>query len=156
MENKEDLINAIEEAFKGVTLDDGIGLYEAQAIDSYMDETVRKQYRQKDETIDWKAISKGKLEECYSSPSFFDAKGMRFHLPAFMICQLKYDEFDGDIVGHLINFWHNDKPVRLQERFDILTPKQRNAVCRFLIEMVNEEYHLKEEIQKALETYWTA
>jgi len=155
-DNREKLIKSIEEAFKGVILEDGIGLYEAQAIDSYQTEDIRKLYRQKDETTNWQAISKETLEECYDSHCFFDAKGMRFHLPAIMIYQLKYEdsEVDVNIVGALIDYWEENKFVRLKERFDILSSEQRNTVRQFLIEMFEENLHLEEEIKKAFKAYW--
>ena len=153
-ENREKLIKSIEEAFKGVILEDGIGLFEAQAISSYETEDIRKLYRQKDEITDWQAISKETLEECYDSHCFFDAKGMRFHLPAIMICQLKHENCEVDIVGALFDYWEEDKPVRLKERFDILSFEQRNTVRQFLIEMFAENLHHEEEIKKAFKAYW--
>ena len=155
-ENRENLIKLIGEAFRGVILEDGIGLYEAQAISSYQTEDIRKLYRQKDETTDWQAISKDMLEECYDSHCFFDAKGMRFHLPAIMIYQLKCEdsEVDVNIVGALIGYWEENKSVRLKERFDILSSEQRNTVRQFLIEMFKENRCLEDEIQKAFKAYW--
>jgi len=153
-ESRKNLIKLIEEAFRGVILEEGIGLYEAQAIDSYQTEDIRKLYRQKDETTDWQAISKETLDECYDSHCFFDAKGMRFHLPAIMIYQLKYENSEVDIVGALVDYWEEDKSVRLKERFDILSSEQRGTVRQFLVEMFEENLHLEEEIQKALKAYW--
>ena len=79
------LISEIKEAFKNVLLDGGIGLSEADAIDGYRDETLKAACRAKDEKLDWNSIPSCELNNYYTSLNFFDAKGMRFHLPAFMI-----------------------------------------------------------------------
>ncbi len=86
---KIELEAAIVAAFDGVKLEDGIGLYEAQAIDGYADLETRASNRSRDEKEDWKSITNSSLNECNSSVHFFDPKGMRFHLPAFMLCELQ-------------------------------------------------------------------
>jgi hypothetical protein len=87
--SKEQVIQNIRTAFRGVKLGDGIGLWQAQAIDDYkpVEEQIRQ--RERDEKENWEAISIEDLDQCYSSLSFFDADGMRFHLPAFLIAELQ-------------------------------------------------------------------
>jgi hypothetical protein len=73
-ETRNKLIAEITNAFAGVTLEDGVGLKEADAIDDYADNATRQQYRQEDEKYDWSAIPPEKLERYYDygSPAFFD------------------------------------------------------------------------------------
>lgn len=82
------IIAEIKEAFKDVDLDDGIGLSEADALDSYADGKLRRECRQNDEKNDWRVISSADLNKYNSSLSYFDAKGMQFHLPAFLIADI--------------------------------------------------------------------
>ena len=46
---KEELIKEIYDAFKGVRLEDGIGLWEAQGLDDYADPKTMAELRKKDE-----------------------------------------------------------------------------------------------------------
>ena len=78
----------IREAFAGVALGDGIGLWQGQALDDYADDAIIAESRSRDETEEWTRLSAGDLNRCHSSLSFFDAAGMRFHLPAFLLSEL--------------------------------------------------------------------
>jgi hypothetical protein len=89
---KNDLIENIRAAFKDVKLEDGIGLWEAQGLDNYAGQKEMETLRKRDERHDWSAIPFQDLQDCYSSLSFFDAKGMRFCLPQFLICDVYRDE----------------------------------------------------------------
>jgi hypothetical protein len=60
----------IGEAFEGVLLGDGVGLYQAQGIDDNECEEVRQSYRLRDEKHDWHRITSENLNKCYSSLSF--------------------------------------------------------------------------------------
>ena len=86
--SKQEVSNHIRAAFHGATLGNGIGLLQGQALDDYRDEATQKAYRERDEEDDWERIPFQALNRCNTSLSFFDAEGMRFHLPAFMIAEL--------------------------------------------------------------------
>ena len=83
--NKEQLDHEIKTAFNGVKLEDGIGLWEAQGHDARLSAKECAQLRRKDEKNDWSKIPVDDLFDAESSFSFFDAKGLRFHLPQFML-----------------------------------------------------------------------
>jgi hypothetical protein len=86
---KDELITAIRTAFKSVTLDNGIGLWEAHGIDFYYGfSNMMLELKLKDERVNWDKIPYKDLAECSSSLSFFDAKGMRFCLPKFLLFDL--------------------------------------------------------------------
>lgn len=85
---KQHLIEQIEEAFINIKLEDGIGLWEGQGLDDYATPEECKKLREKDEKEDWHKISVINLYKCNSSLSFFDAKGMRFHLPQLLLLGL--------------------------------------------------------------------
>lgn len=94
------IIDQITAAFAGVELGDGVGLLEAQGIDDYASDDERRELRSKDETKDWRRISPEVLGGCNSSPSFFDAKGFVFHLPAFLIAELN-DQYSYGFIDRL-------------------------------------------------------
>jgi hypothetical protein len=90
----QEVCDLIRSAFKGVSLGNGIGLTEAQGLDDHGDSATRAAYREKDEKEEWERITPDELWACNSSLSFFDPEGMRFHLPAYLIAQIR-GEFDG-------------------------------------------------------------
>jgi hypothetical protein len=148
----EELCNMIREAFAGVKLGDGIGLQEAQGIDDYEDAATRARYRADDEKDDWSRISADALNHCNTSLSFFDAEGMRFHLPAYLIADLRGDyEFGMAFVLTLQCDWGTTQ-------FDLLTADQRRAVRAFLLHIAESgDYRMERpDILRALNDYWPA
>jgi len=77
-------MNAIEGAFRDVHLGEGIGIFEAWAIDCCVSDKQRKMARARDERVDWTKITDSELEEHSSSLCFMDPDGIRFALPAYM------------------------------------------------------------------------
>jgi hypothetical protein len=80
---KAQLIYHIYKAFDGVTLEDGIGLFEAQGHDDYATAEVCARLREKDETQDWKKIPLLHLHQCASSISFFGCQRHAFSFAHF-------------------------------------------------------------------------
>ncbi len=147
---KEQIIEKIEEAFSGVVLGEGIGLFEAQAIDDYESEEVQKKRRSEDEKMNWNSIPYEVLDNNHSSLSFFDADGMRFHLPAYIIGSIK-EEVDDPIfqLTHMTDY--------CKTRFETLNKPQKKAVIEYLTWCLteDEEYELDEQnIRRALNEYW--
>ena len=144
------VIDQIRAAFADVKLCDGIGLWEAQGLDDYEDEWVCKQYREKDEKEDWSKIPAETLARCHSSLSFFDAQGMRFHLPAFLIGELN------GTVRMSTDFHLTALDDFMQQKYTLLNEVQRSAVESFLWEILQDEDYSfsREEISQSLEDYW--
>lgn len=116
-----------------------------------MDEPFRIECRKKDEKQYWNTIPSSFLNQYNSSLSFFDAKGMRFHLPAFMIAEIK-GEYDFEIVFQL-----TDLSEYSQSQFALLDKKQREAVklfLEYLMESLDYEFE-KPSIKEAIENYWS-
>lgn len=144
------IIDEITAAFAGVRLGDGIGLFEAQGLDDYATEEERKALREGDEKDDWTVLASQVLNQANSSLSFFDAKGMRFHLPAYMIAELR-----GDYRFSLAFTLCHDPRA---EQFALLSGPQRVAVrhyIEFLLTDPDEEFD-HEDIARALAGYWPA
>lgn len=151
-ENKQRVVNVIQEAFRHVALGRGVGLWQSQGIDDYADEKELLKLWRGDEKRDWKNISVDDLNRCNSSLCFFDAAGMRFHLPAILIADLngnyhheilysltKLDELDGDTRG----------------LFSLFSEAQRAAVREYLLLLKNDpdyEYEMP-SIEQALKNF---
>jgi hypothetical protein len=140
----------VRNAFQGVTLGKGVGLWEGQAIDDYEDSHTRAVYRSRDEKEDWSAISVADLERCFSSLSFFDAEGMRFHLPAFLIAEIE-GTIKQDILFHLTCFQYG-----ASARFEVLSDVQRSAVRELLSLRLADAHHefIHPMIASALSEFW--
>ena len=102
LQSKDKVILEIENAFSHIKLGNGIGLWEAQAIDDYASNEEQMLARDKDEKEDWKSLNPDILQKCNSSLSFFDAEGMRFHLPAFIIASMN----NSDILDPVFHLTH--------------------------------------------------
>lgn len=146
--NKQALIDQIHQAFADVKLEDGVGLWQGQGMDDYADGKTILELRRKDEKDDWRKMSFEDMNRCYSSLSFFDAKGMRFHLPQFMICNLMEDALtdfscEFDLMFHLgCGVSGNDYS---EEQFSALDRQQIACVISFL------EFHLQEIVEQSEE-----
>lgn len=134
--NKRDLVCEIQQAFRDVRLGEGIGLWQAQGIDDYASETEILELRKKDEKNNWDNIKYEDLSICESSLSFFDAKGMRFHLPKFLIFDILEEEIskENDIQAPEVLFTiSNDLDSEYQQaRFSLFNPAQLKSVIAFL------------------------
>jgi len=144
-EVKQQLISEIYRAFDGVTLEDGVGLWEGQGLDSYADDEALLKLRRKDERISWDSVTYQDLCLCNSSPSFFDAKGMRFHLPKLMLLHLFESELDlpcdsPNLLFHLKSGVAGNEYAAAQ--FALLNRQQLTCVVHFL------EFHLQEIIEQ--------
>ncbi|MFL6581346.1 MAG: DUF6714 family protein [Burkholderiales bacterium] len=145
------LVALISDAFSGVTLEDGIGLRQAQGIDDYADDQTCAAYRVRDEKLDWNRISIDELNACYSSLSFFDAAGMRFHLPAFLIAELN-GTYHQDMSLQLA--YLNDYTIA---QYGLLSPAQRAAIRAYLEYILCDPRYAfsHAQIKRALDEYWT-
>jgi hypothetical protein len=122
----DEVISEITAAFADMQLDDGIGLFQATGLDDYASDEELKRLRARDEKTDWRRISYADLERCYAAPSFFDAKGFLFHLPAFLIAELN-DRHPYGFIDRLFRTEEHPEGWR-----QLLTDKQRRAIISTL------------------------
>jgi hypothetical protein len=87
---------------------------------------------------------------CYGGGglSFFDAEGMRFHLPRYLLADLD-DEDGSQIIFHLTNVGEHSR-----EQMSLLSAEQRAVVAAYLDLLAEEEEWKRDEIETALETFW--
>jgi hypothetical protein len=135
----------IREAFRGVKLGDGVGLMQAQGLDDYADAETLTRYRAGDQKEDWSRISVSDLNRCASSLSFFDAEGMRFHLPAYLIADLE-GTLEQDVVFHLTCFDQRELSWLMA---------LSDAVREYLLlQLRRSDDFIRPRIEKALAEYW--
>ena len=150
-QSRQEVCGQIRRAFAGVRLEDGIGLSEARGIDDHADEKTLEACRQRDEKQDWAAISHESLAQYSDTMCFFDSKGMRFHLPAFMIDGLTTER------NFTVIFCLTHLSAWSMTKFADLTPAQRSAVRAFLLLLKDDDACTfeKPQIEAALANYWT-
>lgn len=143
---------SIKLAFSGVKLGSGIGLYEASAHDDYAAPEVCAEYRAKDEKEDWSCIPVRDLNKYHSSLSFFDAEGMRFHIPAYILADL-----DGNYHYDLVFQFVFSSPSYTSEQFSLLNEIQRDAICQYLLylESIFEIDSERKSIRNTVSEYWS-
>jgi hypothetical protein len=97
----------------------------------------------------WAGLRSEELNKCNSSLSFFDAEGMRFHLPAYLIADL-----DGTY-GFGMAFTLTQSSL-LGEQVALLNEAQHAAVRAYFRFVEHEpEYEFeREHIQNALVGFW--
>lgn len=96
------LIFKIHTAFEGVALDDGIGIFEANALDDYFEKGsevcnyAHQRDRSETQFMGWKSLLAKVSDFGWSSAAwwFMDSKGRRFTLPAFLISLLLYRRYE--------------------------------------------------------------
>lgn len=144
------LCSLIEEAFASVTLGNGVGLHEGLGHDDNADVATCAAYREGDEKDDWRGIPVDALNGYHSSLSFFDAEGMRFHLPAFLTADLRR-EYYLDMAFTLTRPWEYSL-----KQFSLLSRAQRAAVRAYLEHVVRlpDYASYQADIERAIEGFW--
>lgn len=130
------LIHQIEHAFAGLTLGDGIGLLEANGLDDYAGEEELAELRSRDEHTDWRRIDVETLNRCYAAPTFMDARGFIFHLPAFLVAELN-DNFSYGFIDRLY-----DPQPHPSGWIELLKAEQRAALAAVLAMVVEHPDYL--------------
>jgi hypothetical protein len=151
MMTEQDVAELVNQAFRGVRLGNGVGLQQGKGLDEYADEATLRELRSNDEATDWSRIPLKHLNRYLSSLSFMDEEGMRFHLPAFLLADLRDELSTGDVLFYLCYSHGSDA-----DHFKLLSNEQRNAVRQFvLLRLADPHYEFqKPTIEKSLDRYW--
>jgi len=149
------LLNLIEAAFKDVTLEDGVSLHEADVIDNYGSAEERLAARRPDEKEDWHRLDKNELERMPWVLSFYDAKGLHFHLPAYLTMAVE-DHTQAAVDSLLFTLCYESEYNH--ERLSILSKRQRKAVrhvLKFVRHNTGRDYEWDHtRIDQALRGFW--
>lgn len=161
------LLSVIETAFEGVELGNGVSLHETIVIDHYGGPEERQSARRTDEKKDWRRlIFDPELSEVngVGGLSFYDAEGLRFHLPAYLSLAVLWasnrltGSFNSDIIYSLLYQLTSMGDYQL-ERFAILNQQQRLCVKEVLLYL--HAYILfdfgsyESDIDRAIADYWS-
>lgn len=155
-----EVLKLIEHAFSKVLLGEGIGIFEAEAIDNYASEQQTKKARAKDREFwrHWSEVPQEVISQASFALCFADPEGMRYLLPAYMAFSIKnYEESASASV---------DSPIyalgRGEEAFggdlSILSSEQRQAIIAYLELMILEagEYYVDASMASyAYEKFWS-
>jgi hypothetical protein len=152
--NSVDLINQIETAFSTVELGNGIGLYEAEALDNYADaeKVSRAKVKDRESWKSWRDIPEKVIERSHSALCFVDPEGMRFLLPAYMLFACRYyktsDAASIDSAVYALDRGNDKLGIDLS----ILSTAQISAIIAFLKFMIDAgEYWVDTDV--ALSAY---
>ncbi len=145
------LILKLQEVFRGVKLGQGVGLYEALEIDSYSRDEVRQKARERDEKDDWSRLGPDQLRGSLTALGYFDAEGMRFHLPAYLRAEIISPFIDDLLVSlHFVRLGGEDC------RLSLLSHEQRRVVRECLIYIMHEYADSPDESEmcKSIQRRW--
>ena len=154
------LLASIDRAFHGVELGSGVSLHETRVLDDYGTDDQRRAARAPDEKHDWHNVIYEPDLPLYCGVagglSFFDAEGLRFHLPA-CFSRILMDPGGirvGDVVDSLLfHLTHLDDYQRA--RLSVLDDAQRRCV-REMLEYLREDREMEEpELEQAILGYWS-
>lgn len=155
-ERQRGLLQLIEDAFRGVELGDGVSLHETIAIDDYGGREQRQAARAADEKHDWrKLIDDPELARIsgVGGLSFYDAAGLRFHLPAYLSLAVKGGDRDevANVLECLLFHLTHLSEYNLA-RFTVLDGAQRRCVWEVLLSLWAEAENT--ELYRAVQGYW--
>ena len=114
-------------AFADVTLGDGIGFWEANAIDDYLLPTSEEylKEKEKDERFDFRKVFEF-VEKFDDYPSnihcFMDAKGLYFHLPVMLLLG------DNHTKDSVLQYWVLKENPEYVELMHLLTLEQKKCI----------------------------
>jgi hypothetical protein len=153
-DEQQTLIRTIRAAFQGVERGDGISISEAHVIDGYGCEEARRLARRSDPGGAWEDLPRDHLEYGALAIVFLDGEGLRYYLPAFMVHSVIRPS-ESDLPDLTIQALVH--PPSVDERFELLSARQREAVCLFLRYFADAEMALfvdTDAARRALERGW--
>jgi hypothetical protein len=158
--DKTEVVKLIEDAFKNVVLGDGIGIYEAEAIDNYASDknTIKARAKDREEWKRWTEIPKEVLEVASSSLCFMDIEGMRFLLPAYMKFSVENYETSDSISIDSPIYALLSHPVFVESNVNEYFTKEQYSVfakfLKFMVLDVGEDYVDSFCASEAYEKFW--
>lgn len=159
-DRRRELLRQIEEAFAGVELGDGVSLHETIVIDDYGTAEERSEARRHDEKHDWrKLIDDPELLAVHGigGPNFFDDRGFRFHLPAYLsVAVVDLYREDADVILGSVMFNLSVPCERTREMLAILNGAQRRCVYDVLVFLWTEYEFDDPELECAIDDYWSS
>jgi hypothetical protein len=152
--------SAIRTAFRGITLDRGISLRQAQSIDGFRAalDNNGSVVPGAEITNDWSRVPLDELErDCCAH---LDALGFRYYIPALMLSVLDhYEPSSMRVIGTLTGLYPkkgNSWEYHIH-RYSLLNAAQKAAIARFLValpKLVELDSEGQKLVSRALRNYW--
>ncbi|WP_309499157.1 DUF6714 family protein [Sulfurovum sp.] len=156
--DKEQLIQEIETAFKGVELKDGIGIYEADEIYVGSSPKIIQKGNNKDRMWwkSWTEIADKYIASYSSVMELMDSQGIKWALPAYMIYIINHYK-DGSLSVDT-TIYTIEEGAQGHDKLDLYTVEQKRVVAKFLQHMlsIGEVWVDVDSAQAALEKKWGA
>lgn len=164
--NTAELRDLIIAAFRDVTLDGGISLWQGEVCDNYgrdndgraVSEAKFNAIPRTELTEDWSALPLAELES-YPYLAYLDARGFRYYIPAFLLAWLE-DPSGRSMRGisTLSSLYpKRDSWLYHMEHYELLSDAQRTAIAHFLHELQHNLPAQAEDqriASRALRDYW--
>ncbi|HEX8833098.1 MAG TPA: DUF6714 family protein [Abditibacteriaceae bacterium] len=160
--NADEIEKEIKDAFKGVKLDGGISLRQAQSIDNYGEGVTKEEFAalpQQDIIDDWTALTAELLDE-YCIIPHFDEKGFRYYIPAYIISVLHEYDSRSERVSSTLSCLYPKKSDSWEyhmRRYSLLNVQQRSAIAHFLQAFPNIvvlDYEDTKVVERAMRNFW--
>jgi hypothetical protein len=159
---RSELIATIVAAFGEMQREDGVSLHEADALNNYGVEEDPARARAVDTEHHWWEVPDAHMERLYWAHSYFDAKGFRYYLPAYMTWALRVlpepNANTTSLDSLLYTLTPSEEPPEsnwlFQKQVALLTSEQCKAICSFLQYLVRYGDGYGEMAQEALNRYW--
>jgi hypothetical protein len=158
---REAVTDAIQSAFKGVTLGHGISLRQAEMIDDRTKDCVTSPefhaLLSGEVTNDWSRVPSIELER--DNIAHLDARGFRYYIPALMLSVLeRYESVSMRVIGTLSGLYPRKEHWNYHVgRYALLDETQKSAIAFFLSalsELVELDPEDEKMVQRAFERYW--
>ena len=136
----QELISEVSTAFADVTLEAGVTLHEAMAMDEWKPREEQLAARKLDTDQRWQDVSEEFILAGNSAATFLDAKGFRYYLPAFIIYGLKNWDSSSTSILDSCQFCllqepqkslRKSNPQAIANKYGF-TPAQSRAIANFL------------------------
>jgi hypothetical protein len=173
-ERQRGLLRLIEEAFRGVELGDGVSLHETVVLDDYGGPEERQAAREPDEKHDWRNLvrdaelvrphSRDGLTGGMGGLTYYDAAGLRFHLPAYLSVVVTDPTTEGaqDVAGDLLFHLAHAVPSDFNRgRLALLSAAQRacvREVLKYLRDLLDSPDNgpFLADLDQAIEGFWSS
>lgn len=125
----------LQKAFNGITLGEGIGYFEADALDEYIPKNSLEYLQIKNShcTDNWEITAqefKG-WEKCITAVSYMDKKGLIYFLPIFMSNRVFYEQLDFLMTEGLYAGATTTTPNKYHDTLCSLLPDQMECLKAF-------------------------
>jgi len=150
------LIEEIEEAFKGVILKEGIGINEADRIETQERDVLINKGRNLDRLWwkDWTDIEDKYIASYASVMDFMDSQGLKWVLPAYMIYSIKHYKAGSFSIDSTL--YTLEAGALGSDKVDLYSLAQKQSIAHFLeyIITVGESYVDVASAKIALDKIW--